>query len=106
MKCILFALLLVHSAAFAQHISILDSGTHISIRGLSVVNDRVVWVSGTHGTVGKSLDSGRTWKWIHIKGFENTDFRDIEAFDESIAVAMGVDTPAYIVRTIDGGANW
>jgi photosystem II stability/assembly factor-like uncharacterized protein len=41
-----------------------------------------------------------------VKGFEKTDFRDIEAFDERTAVIMGVSEPAFILRTTDGGENW
>lgn len=90
----------------AQQIKVLSSGTKTSIRGLSVVNDRVVWVSGSEGTVGLSLDSGNTFKWMKVKGFEKTDFRDIEAFDETSAVIMGISEPAYILRTADAGETW
>jgi hypothetical protein len=106
MKNILFLLMLVCINTHAQQIKILHTATKTSIRGLSVVNDRIIWVSGNDGMVGKSLDSGHTWKWVQVKGFEKTDFRDIEAFDESIAIIMGVGEPAYILRTIDGGENW
>jgi photosystem II stability/assembly factor-like uncharacterized protein len=93
---------------FAQspHVEILTSGTKVSIRGLSVVNDNVVWVSGSNGMVGESSNGGKTWKWMIVKGFEKTDFRDIEAFDASTAVIMGVSEPAYILRTNDGGNTW
>ena len=106
MKNILFLLLLICINAPAQQIKILNTGTKTSIRGLSVVDDKVIWVSGTNGMIGKSIDSGATWKWMQVKGFEKTDFRDIEAFDENIAVIMGVSEPAYILRTIDGGETW
>jgi photosystem II stability/assembly factor-like uncharacterized protein len=78
----------------------------VSIRGLSVVNDKVIWVSGSNGAVGRSVDSGNTWKWLVVEGFEKTDFRDIEAFNETSAVIMGVGEPAYILRTSDGGETW
>ncbi len=106
MKNIFVLLLLVCANVHAQEIKILNTGTNTSIRGLSVVDDRIVWVSGSNGMVGRSLDSGNTWKWIQVKGFEKTDFRDIEAFDETQAVIMGISEPAYILRTIDGGENW
>ncbi len=77
-----------------------------SIRGLSVVNDMVVWASGSNGTIGKTTDGGKTWKWQVIKGFEKRDFRDIEAFDAATAVVIAVDAPAYILKTTDGGDNW
>lgn len=90
----------------AQQIQLLSSGVSTSIRGLSVVNDRIIWASGAKGLVGRSADSGRTWNWVTVRGFEQTDFRDIEAFDETSAVIMGVGAPAYILRTSDAGASW
>ena len=90
----------------AQHIEMLHSGTGISLRGLSVVDDKVVWASGTNGTIGRSVNSGKTWKWMQVKGFEKTDFRDIEAFDAATAIIMGVAEPAYILKTNDGGNTW
>jgi photosystem II stability/assembly factor-like uncharacterized protein len=87
-------------------VEILDQTTKASLRGLSVVNDRVVWVSGSNGTVGKSTDGGKTWKWLAVKGFEQRDFRDIHAFDATTAVIIAVDAPAYILRTVDGGQTW
>ena len=106
MKNIFVFFILLCANVHAQQIKILNTGTNTSIRGLSVVDDRIVWVSGSNGTVGRSLDSGNTWKWIQVKSFEKTDFRDIEAFDETQAVIMGIGEPAYILRTIDGGENW
>ncbi len=90
----------------AQTVQLLTSGTKISLRGLSVVNDKTVWVSGSKGTVALSVDSGNTWKWMTVKGFELKDFRDIEAFDEKTAIIMSVDTPGYILKTTDAGENW
>lgn len=90
----------------SQSIQLLHSGKAISLRGLSVVTDRVIWTSGSNGTVGLSVDSGNTWKWMTIKGFEKTDFRDIEAFDETEALIMGIASPAYILRTTDAGETW
>jgi photosystem II stability/assembly factor-like uncharacterized protein len=101
-----FFFFIFSSNIFCQNIHICADSIRASFRGLSVVNDNVVWVSGTNGTIGKSLDGGRTWKWIKVKGFDEVDFRDIEAFDEKTAVIMAVDEPAYILRTNDGGENW
>jgi len=90
----------------AQHIRILTSGRPVSLRGLSVVNDQIIWVSGSAGSVGLSTDAGENWKWIQVRGYEKTDFRDIEAFSDQEAVIMGITEPAVILRTTDGGKNW
>ena len=106
MKYILFCITIISINADAQQIKIVNTGAKVSLRGLSVVNDKVIWVSGSNGMVGRSIDSGKTWKWLQVKDFEKTDFRDIEAFDENIAVIMGIDSPPYILRTVDGGQTW
>ena len=90
----------------AQTIDSIPAVTHASFRGLSVVDDRVIWVSGSSGTVGRSTDGGKTWKWMQVKGFEKSDFRDIEAFDPVTAVVMAIADPAYILKTTDGGSSW
>ncbi len=85
---------------------VLTSGNGISLRGLSVVNDNVIWVSGNKGTVGRSNNGGKTWNWMTVTGFEKNDFRDIEAFDGATAIIMAVGEPAYILKTADGGETW
>jgi hypothetical protein len=90
----------------AQKVAILNSESKESFRGLSVVNDSILWVSGTHGTVGRSLDAGKTFQWMTVQGFEQFDFRDIEAFDENTALIMGISEPAYILKTKDAGQSW
>lgn len=102
----LLAASLIITSASAQTVKLLSSGSKASLRGLSVVSDDVVWVSGSGGAVGKSIDGGETWTWTTVKGFEKIDFRDIEAFDKNTAIIMGIADPAYILKTTDGGANW
>ncbi|MBD0332789.1 MAG: oxidoreductase [Chitinophagaceae bacterium] len=111
MKRLLFisASFLLTYFSFCQklpQIKVLTSGTKTSLRGLSVVNDRIVWVSGSNGTIGKTTDGGKNWKWVTVKGFEKSDFRDIEAFDATTAIVMAVDAPAYILKTNNGGDSW
>ncbi len=107
-KCFFALAFFLPIVCFAQtpKIDTLTSGRKTSIRGLSVVTDNVLWVSGSNGTVGTSINGGKDWKWFQVKGFEKRDFRDIEAFDGATAIVIAVDTPAYILRTTDGGANW
>ncbi|MFS8083765.1 MAG: WD40/YVTN/BNR-like repeat-containing protein [Ginsengibacter sp.] len=99
-------LFLTPISALSQKIILVDSTTTASLRGLSVVNDNLIWVSGSKGTVGKSLDGGKTWKYFSVPGFENADFRDIEAFDAKTAVIMNIQHPACILKTTDGGKTW
>ena len=91
---------------FAQTVAIMEQGRATSIRGLSVVDDKVIWVSGSKGSVGKSLNGGQSWTWQQVIGFEQSDFRDIEAFSAKEAVMMSSGTPAVILKTADGGINW
>jgi len=90
----------------AQHIEVLQQGNSASIRGLSVVDDKVAWVSGSKGTIAITKDGGKTWDWQQVKGFEKSDFRDIEAFSSKEAIIMSSGTPALILKTTDGGQNW
>ncbi|HNP55318.1 MAG TPA: YCF48-related protein, partial [Ferruginibacter sp.] len=108
MKRFLMISFFVGSAAVstAQTVTVITSGIKSSMRGLSVVNDDVLWVSGSGGTVGRSTDAGKTWRWTKIAGLEKTEFRDIEAFDSNTAIIMGIEKPAVILKTTDGGNNW
>ncbi len=93
-------------SAYTQKIELLTSGINSSIRGLSVVTDKILWVSGTGGTVGKSTDAGKTWQWMKVPTFEQRDFRDIEAFDANTAIVLAIAEPGQLLKTTDGGQNW
>ncbi len=82
--------------------------TKASFRGLSVVSEKVVWASGTGGTVIKTTDGGATWKVITVPGAEKLDFRDIEAFDANTAytLSIGNGESSRIYKTTDGGGTW
>jgi photosystem II stability/assembly factor-like uncharacterized protein len=82
------------------------SGTNVSLRGVSVVDDRTAWASGSEGTVLRTIDGGSTWARLPVPGAGTADFRDIEAFSPDEAVVMGIDRPAKIFRTTDGGKTW
>lgn len=107
-KFFLLAILVLGAfAGFSQTITMLDSSqAGISFRGMQVVNDRTIWVSGSKGTVGLSVNGGSTWSWVNPAGFANRDFRDIVAFDSLTAITMAVDSPGILLKTIDGGKTW
>jgi photosystem II stability/assembly factor-like uncharacterized protein len=114
--CVLCASAFVLSASAQYKIEVLDSNNFkigegvvlhkTSFRGLSVVDDQTIWVSGSRGTIAKSVDGGKTFSYTQLKGYEKSDLRDIEAFDDKRAIIMSSGTPAYILKTTDGGQTW
>jgi photosystem II stability/assembly factor-like uncharacterized protein len=108
MKFILLFFALIPALCFSQNYKLvpLPAGPKTSIRGLSIVSDRVAWVSGSNGYVGKTIDGGASWQWMQPVGKENLDFRDIQAFDTQKAIIVNAGSPAYILMTVDGGKTW
>jgi photosystem II stability/assembly factor-like uncharacterized protein len=84
------------------------SGVSARLRGVSAVSADVAWVSGAQGTVLRTTDGGRSWQPRAVAGAEALDLRDIEGWDDRVAVAMsaGPGEASRIYRTIDGGATW
>src|SRR5688572_27046300 len=82
--------------------------TTANFRGLSVVNEKIIWASGSNGTVIRTIDSGRTWKVMQVPEGSKLDFRDIEAFDANTAyiLSIGNGEDSRIYKTIDGGTTW
>lgn len=82
--------------------------TTADFRGICAVTKDIAWVSGTKGTVGRTTDGGKSWEVITIPGAEKLDFRDIEAFNDSIAyvLSIGPGENSRIYKTLDGGKNW
>ncbi len=103
----LFTLLFASQFVSAQWIK-QSVNTTASFRGLSVVNEKIVWASGTDGTVISTIDGGKTWNVIKVPGAEKLDFRDIEAFDANIAyiLSIGNGESSRIYKTTDGGTTW
>ena len=103
---LLMVLLCAFSVVKGQKLLVLQQGRASSLRGLCVVNDHVAWVSGNKGTVALTTDGGKTWNWQQVKGYEASDFRDIEAFSAKEAFIMSSGTPALILYTRDAGHTW
>lgn len=103
---ILFLAMALNALAQKYELVPLVTDAKTSMRGLSVVNKDVIWVSGSKGYVGKSVDGGKTWQWTQPKGYETLDFRDIQAFDQKKAIIVNAGSPAYILSTVDGGKTW
>jgi len=85
---------------------LVDVNSEESFRGLSVVSDDVIWISGSGGTVIKSIDGGTQWTKLDIPDADSLDFRDIQAFDDQTAYVISSGTPGTIYKTVDGGSTW
>lgn len=77
-----------------------------SFRGLSVVNDNIVWVSGSKGSVLRTTNSGKTWDTLNPKDYCHKDFRDIHAWNSKHAVIMSSGDSSVLLETKDGGVSW
>jgi photosystem II stability/assembly factor-like uncharacterized protein len=104
---LLITIFLSFSAAEAQWLK-QTVDTKASLRGLSVVSEKIVWASGTGGTFLKTTDGGKTWMVGKVEGAEKLDFRDVEAFDADTAylLSIGEGENSRIYKTTDGGKTW
>ncbi|WP_069660366.1 WD40/YVTN/BNR-like repeat-containing protein [Arcticibacter eurypsychrophilus] len=90
----------------AQTFQPIEGGPESSIRGMSVVNPLMVWLSGSNGWTATSKDGGNNWSWKQSAKYKAFDFRGIKAFSATKAVVMSSGTPGLILYTEDGGTNW
>lgn len=100
-----------HAAAQSPHavrITPLDSDVDASFRGLAVRSENETWVTGSSGTVIRTIDAGRTWQRISVPGADELDFRDIEILPAGIVILMSVgnDDASRILRSTDAGETW
>src|SRR5439155_5022534 len=87
---------------------LLDTGTQIHFRGLAPVSRNVAWLGGYDGVVLRTVNGGRTWINASPAGASALQFRDIQAFGATRAVAMaaGTGTDSRLYFTDDGGRSW
>lgn len=96
--------------------SVQTSGLDTNLRGVSVKasesgqkgREYTVWASGSNGVILRSINEGKTWTQLTVKGGADLDFRDIEAFDANTAFVMssGDGDKSRIYKTTDGGKSW
>ena len=83
------------------------SGVTARLRGVSAVNARVAWASGSAGTVLRTADGGATWQKLAVTT-DAVDFRDIDAIDARTAyvLSIGNGPASRIYKTDDAGVTW
>lgn len=83
------------------------SGVTARLRGVSAVDERVAWASGSGATVLRTSNGGATWRRLTVTS-EKLDFRDIDAIDAQTAyvLSIGNGPASRIYKTTDGGATW
>lgn len=100
---------LILSSAIAQstyELQPLDAPPITSVRGMSVVSDDIMWISGTDGKAGRTTDGGINWQWFSVPGHDSSDWRSIVAFSAERALLLNAGEPAFIMLTTDGGSSW
>ena len=90
----------------AQQLFHTDSLGPVHFRGLHLSSKRVIWLSGTKGSVFRSTNAGKSWKALPVSAYPLHDFRDIHAWNRRKAIAMSSGDSAVIVRTRNGGKSW
>jgi photosystem II stability/assembly factor-like uncharacterized protein len=100
--------LVLLSSAQAQTWTVHPGGTTASLRGVSAVNGKVVWASGTGGTYLETTDGGASFRAAVVPGAEQLDFRGVHAVDQRTAylLASGAGDKSRIYETSDGGSHW
>lgn len=102
------AALLAAGASFAQSWTPQTSNTTASLRGLSAVDGRTVWASGSGGVFLRTTDGGATWIAGRVPDADTLDFRGVRALDARTAYLMsiGPGDKSRIYKTTDAGEHW
>jgi photosystem II stability/assembly factor-like uncharacterized protein len=113
MKILLMVIFLVAVQSGGGEWKRLSVPTDTSFRGIDALNENRIYMSGTNGTVLRTVDGGKTWSSIQVPGAEQLDFRGIVAF------AGGLQAPTYLMssgpasegkariyRSTDEGKHW
>jgi photosystem II stability/assembly factor-like uncharacterized protein len=86
------------------------SGTTAELRGLSVVDRRTAWASGTGGRFLRTSDGGATWHVDSVADARKLDLRAIHALDArrawAITAGPAEEGQAHIYHTTNGGVSW
>src|SRR5207237_654773 len=98
---VLLLFLFTGTGLAAQSWEVATRGMKTNLRGVSVAHNpsekrapsAVVWSSGSHGVIVRSLDEGRSWRRLRVSGGDALDFR---------GNAKTTPGPAYVISSGEG----
>ena len=104
----LLAALGIATSLLAQSWLPQTGNTRASLRGISAVDARTAFASGSGGAWLVTADGGATWSANKVAGAEKLDFRGIRALDAHTVFLMsaGSGDLSRIYKTTDGGEHW
>lgn len=82
-----------------------DSQCDSGLRGLSVVDEKTAWATGSGGTILLTVD-GESWNRTSLPGRSEVEIRDVVAWDAQHALVMIAGQPAEFWETWDGARSW
>ncbi len=85
-----------------------ETGVTARFQAVSVVDGETVWISGTGGRYGRTVDGGTTWQIAVVPGADSLEFRDVHAASAEVAwlLSAGPGDRSRIYHTADAGATW
>lgn len=102
-------ILALGAKGLSAQLTLQESHTTASLRGIHSLGGGVAWASGSGGTVLRTVDGGRNWQTCAVPPEAGKlDFRAVQAFDENTAVVMSAGTGdlSRLYRTADGCRSW
>lgn len=93
-------------AVEGESLQVWNNGLPTSLRGIHVFTNEEVWVSGSAGYIGHTVNGGSDWAFRQIPGWENAEFRDIEKINDSIVLVMSSTLPAALLISVDNGLSF
>ena len=83
-----------------------ESPVDRSLRGISIVNTDLSFLSGAGGSILRSTDGSVEWELISPPDRDSLDYRDIHAFSENEFIVVSAGYPARVYRTQNSGEEW
>lgn len=105
--CVSVTVKLGAQSIWAESYRIFETGVETSIRAIEVLNDSVVWFSGSGSVIGYTNNGGKHWK-IDTLETDSTalDLRLLSILNEHTAIVGNAGSPAYLFKTNDAGETW